>query len=45
LTLQEGESVSFPRDPFAKKCFLEDIDELGYLLSLSDKISEYEAKS
>jgi 3-isopropylmalate/(R)-2-methylmalate dehydratase small subunit len=45
VTLQDGESVSFPVDPFAKKCFLEDIDELGYLLSLSDKISEYEAKS
>jgi len=45
LTLQDGESVSFPIDPFAKKCLLENLDELGYLLSLSDKISAYEANS
>jgi 3-isopropylmalate/(R)-2-methylmalate dehydratase small subunit len=45
LTLQDGESVIFPVDPFAKKCLLENIDELGYLLNLSDKISAYEARS
>ena len=45
LTLQDGESVSFPVDPFAKKCLLEDMDELGYLLNLSDRISAYEARA
>ncbi len=44
LTLQDGEAVSFPVDPFAKKCLLEDIDELGYLLSHSNRIAEYESR-
>ncbi len=44
LTLQDGEQVRFPIDPFTKKCLLEGIDDLGYLLRLGDKIAEYEAK-
>jgi 3-isopropylmalate/(R)-2-methylmalate dehydratase small subunit len=42
LRLPDGTSVAFPIDPFAKKCLMEGIDELGYLLRLSDKISAYE---
>jgi len=42
LTLQDGEVVSFPIDPFSKKCLLEGIDELGYLLSMSEVISAFE---
>ena len=44
LTLQDGESVHFPIDPFSKKCLLQGLDEMGYLLKFSDKISEYEAR-
>ncbi|MBZ5495907.1 MAG: 3-isopropylmalate dehydratase small subunit [Acidobacteriia bacterium] len=42
LTLQDGVVVQFPVDPFSKKCLLEGIDELGYLLNLSDVIAHYE---
>ena len=37
------DAVEFPIDPFARHCLLEGLDELGYLLSLSDKIAEHEA--
>lgn len=43
LTLQDGEVLTFPVDPFAKKCLLEGVDELGYLLNLSTCIAAYEA--
>ena len=33
---------NFPIDSFSKKCLLEGIDELGYLLSYADAISAYE---
>jgi 3-isopropylmalate/(R)-2-methylmalate dehydratase small subunit len=42
LTLQDGAEVSFPIDPFSKKCLMEGIDELGYLLSLTHLIEKYE---
>ena len=45
LTLQDGEQVRFPIDPFSKKCLLEGIDEIGYLLRHAARISEYEANS
>lgn len=37
-----GHDVSFPIDPFAKLCLLEGVDQLGYLLSMEEKISAYE---
>jgi 3-isopropylmalate/(R)-2-methylmalate dehydratase small subunit len=43
LTLPDGEVVIFPVDSFAKKCLLNGVDELGYLLSFSDKITAYES--
>jgi 3-isopropylmalate/(R)-2-methylmalate dehydratase small subunit len=43
LTLPNGKQVSFPVDPFSKKCLLDGVDELGYLLALSDRISSFEA--
>jgi 3-isopropylmalate/(R)-2-methylmalate dehydratase small subunit len=43
LTLPDGKEVSFPVDPFSKKCLLDGVDELGYLLALSDRISIFEA--
>ena len=45
VTLADGGVVHFPIDAFSKKCLLEGIDELGYLLKLSGKISEYEKTS
>jgi len=42
LTLPGGEKVTFPVDPFAKRCLLNGIDQLGYILSFEDAISKYE---
>jgi len=42
LSLQDGEAVDFPIDPFSKKCLLEGIDSLGYLLQHEDQITAYE---
>lgn len=42
LLLPGGESVTFPIDPYSKKCLLKGLDDLGYLLSFSEKIAEYE---
>ncbi len=42
LTLPNGQKVTFPIDGFAKKCLLTGMDELDYLLSLSDHITEFE---
>ncbi|MGA2260696.1 MAG: 3-isopropylmalate dehydratase small subunit [Acidobacteriota bacterium] len=42
LTLQNGDVVHFPIDPFSKKCLLEGVDELGYLVRLSHLIQQYE---
>ena len=42
LTLPDGSSVTFPIDAFARYCLLNGIDELGFLLSQSDRITAYE---
>ncbi len=42
LTFPDGAKVRFPVDPFAKRCLLEGIDELGYLLKYLDQIALYE---
>jgi 3-isopropylmalate/(R)-2-methylmalate dehydratase small subunit len=42
LTLPGGSSYSFPIDEFAKTCLLQGVDELGYLLTLEDRIAAYE---
>ena len=36
-------ALPFPVDPFARRCLLEGVDELGYLLSLQPEIEAYEA--
>lgn len=41
-SLQEKRSFEIP--PFAKECFIKGVDTVGYLLSLKDKIEEYEKK-
>jgi len=35
--------IRFAVDPFARRCLLEGVDELGYLLSLQREIEAYEA--
>ena len=32
LTLPGGRTVEFPVDPFAKRCLLDGVDELGFIL-------------
>ena len=43
LVLPDGASAHFPIDPFSKKCLLEGLDDLGYILTFLDRISAYEA--
>ncbi|GAB4270387.1 MAG: 3-isopropylmalate dehydratase small subunit [Candidatus Promineifilaceae bacterium] len=43
LTLPDGRSVTFPIDNFSKTCMLEGLDQLGYLLKQTDRITAYEA--
>ena len=42
LTLPDGETVTFPIDPFAKHCLLNGVDQLGFLLAEDEAISAYE---
>lgn len=42
VTLPDSRQVTFPIDPFSKHCLLDGVDQLGYLLSLEDKIAAYE---
>ena len=39
-----GTSASFPVDGFSKKCLLQGVDELGYLLGFSKQVEAYEQK-
>jgi len=43
LTLPGGARIGFPIEPFSKKCLLQGIDELGYLLRFADQIAAYES--
>ncbi len=42
LALPDGRAVHFPIDPFSKKCLVEGVDELGYLLARQDAIKAFE---
>jgi 3-isopropylmalate/(R)-2-methylmalate dehydratase small subunit len=42
--LPGGVDVTFPIDPFASKCLLEGVDQLGYIQSFDDQITAYESK-
>ena len=42
ITLPDGTSIAFPIDGFAKACLLNGVDELGYILSFSDRVAAYE---
>lgn len=43
LRLPDGSSIAFSVDAFARRMILAGTDELGYLLSLEDRIAAYEA--
>ncbi len=44
LRLPDGSSIGFSIDAFARRMILAGTDELGYLLSLEDRIAAYEAE-
>jgi len=42
LVLPDGRRAGFPMDPFARRCLVQGIDELGYLLSRLPEIEAWE---
>ena len=42
VSLPNGGKTTFPIDPFSKKCLLEGIDQLGYILKQEPHIAAYE---
>ncbi len=44
ITYGNGHHAEFEIDPFAKLSLMEGVDQLGYLLSMGEKITEFEAK-
>jgi 3-isopropylmalate/(R)-2-methylmalate dehydratase small subunit len=44
VTLPDNSSFEFNIDNFAKKCLLNNIDQLSYILNFDDNISAFEAK-
>ena len=42
LKLRDGRGVEFPIDGFSKRCLLEGVDELGYILKQEAAIAAYE---
>ena len=45
ITLPGGRRVEFPVDSFAKRCLLEGVDELGYILLQEAAIAAHEARN
>jgi len=43
LSYPGGTDIAFPIDGFSRKCLLNGVDELGYLLSFEDRIAEFES--
>ena len=39
-----GGSVIFPIDPFSKACLLNGVDELGYIMSFEQEITQFETR-
>jgi len=44
LTLPDGTTTEFPVDSFSKKCMLDGVDELGFILKYDGEIKRYEAR-
>jgi 3-isopropylmalate/(R)-2-methylmalate dehydratase small subunit len=45
LRLPDGTEVAFVIDAFARKCLMQGVDELGYLLSLEKDIAAWESQA
>jgi len=43
LALPDGRAVEFPVDAFSKQCFMDGVDELGYILKRDAAITAFEA--
>ncbi len=43
VVLPDGSAIHFPIEPFARKCLLEGVDQLGYIRAFESQISAYEA--
>ena len=44
IHMPDGRSADFPIDTFSRKCLIEGIDQLGYLLEQENAIASYEEK-
>ncbi len=44
ISIADRARTTFPIDPFSKKCLMEGLDPLGYLLKLQQKVADYEAE-
>jgi 3-isopropylmalate/(R)-2-methylmalate dehydratase small subunit len=42
IMLPDGAAEEFPIDSFSRKCILQGVDQLGYLVSFREKIEEFE---
>jgi 3-isopropylmalate/(R)-2-methylmalate dehydratase small subunit len=42
--LPDGRLIEFAVDPFSRRCLLDGVDELGYLLRMEDRIAGYESR-
>ena len=45
LTLPDGRAVQFPIDGFSRACLLNGVDEIGYVLDMTDQIAAYESQA
>ena len=45
MTLPDGTSSPFPLEPFSRRCLIEGVDELAYLLAHEADIAAYERRS
>jgi 3-isopropylmalate/(R)-2-methylmalate dehydratase small subunit len=44
VTLPDGQQMQFDIDPFRKKCLIEGLDDLGYILAQEARIAAHEAE-
>jgi len=44
VTLPSGRSATFPIDPFQKRCLVQGVDEMGYLLAHLEEIGAFERR-
>ena len=44
LSFEDGRSIEFPIDAFARRCLIEGVDQLGYLLSHEQSIADFELR-